>query len=45
MWSWYIVICKVTFSLTPYPLCFHPYPLLEWYPQSKKILLNLSMKC
>jgi hypothetical protein len=39
------VIRKVTFSFTPYPLCFHPYPLLQWYPQSKKILLNLSMKC
>jgi hypothetical protein len=37
------VIHKVTFSFTPYPLCFHPpYPL---FPQSKEILLNLSTKC
>jgi len=32
------VIRKVTF-------CFVPYPLFDWYPQSKEILLNLSMKC
>jgi hypothetical protein len=24
---------------------FTPYRLFQWYPQSKKILLNLSMKC
>jgi hypothetical protein len=24
---------------------FTPYPLFQWYPQSKEILLNLSMKC
>jgi hypothetical protein len=22
-----------------------PYPLFQWYPQSKDILLNLHMKC
>jgi hypothetical protein len=38
-------MCKVTFSFTPYSLCFHPYPLFDWYPQCKEILLNLSMKC
>ncbi len=26
-------------------LPFTPYPLFQWYPQSKDILLNLSMKC
>ncbi len=26
-------------------LCFTPYPLFQWYLQSKKILLHLSMKC
>jgi hypothetical protein len=33
--------------------CLHPlfrsafthYPLFQWYPQSKEVLLNLSMKC
>jgi len=36
------VIHKVTFSFTPYPLCFHPpYPL---FPQSKEILLNLTVR-
>jgi len=25
-------------------LCFAPYPLFQWYPQSKEILLNLGMK-
>ncbi len=24
---------------------FTPYRLFQWYPQSKEILLNLSMKC
>jgi len=24
---------------------FTPYPIFQWYPQSKEILLNLSMKC
>jgi hypothetical protein len=23
---------------------FTPYPLFQWYPQSKEILLNLSMQ-
>jgi len=32
------VIHKVTLS-------FIPYLLFQWYPQSKEILLNLSMKC
>ncbi len=29
----------------PIPSAFTPYPLFQWYPQSKEILLNLSMKC
>jgi hypothetical protein len=33
------VIHKVTLSFTPLS------PLFQWYPQSKEILLNLSMKC
>ncbi len=32
------VICKVT-------LYFTPYPVFQWYPQSKQILLNVRMKC
>jgi hypothetical protein len=40
------LIIKVTLSFTPYLLCFHPLsPLFSGYPQSKKFLLNLSMKC
>jgi hypothetical protein len=27
------------------PLLSPPYPLFQWYPQSKEILLNLGMKC
>jgi len=33
---------KVVRKLT---LSFTPYPLFQWYLQSKEILLNLSMKC
>jgi hypothetical protein len=42
-----IVLCKVTLVITvSLGLLSHPiYPLFQWYPQSKKILLNLSMKC
>ncbi len=29
----------------PILFAFIPYPLFEWYPQSKEILLDLSMKC
>jgi len=32
------VIRKVTLSFTPYPL-------FQWYSQSKEILFNFSMKC
>jgi len=35
-------------SPCPHPVfgpAFTPYPLFQWYPQSKEILLNLSMKC
>jgi hypothetical protein len=40
------VIRKVTLCFTPYLLCFcPPYPLFQWYPQSKEILWNLGMKC
>ncbi len=42
------VIHKIIVSFTPYSLCFHPprppYPLFEYYLQSKEILLNLSMR-
>jgi len=33
-------------SVSP-PICsaFVPYPLFQWYLQSKEILLNLHMKC
>jgi hypothetical protein len=40
------VIRKVTLSLPSLCASFHPLsPLSQWYPQSKEILLNLSMKC
>jgi hypothetical protein len=39
------VIPKVTLSSPCFWACFHPYPLFQWYLQSKEILLNLSMKC
>jgi hypothetical protein len=29
----------------PYSSAFVPYPLFQWYPQSKEILLNLGVKC
>ncbi len=32
------VIPKVSLSCTPYPL-------FQWHPQSKEILLNLNMEC
>ncbi len=38
------VICKVTLCFTPISLAFPPYPLYQWYPQSKEILLNVGMK-
>jgi hypothetical protein len=40
------VIGKVTLSFHPvFRPPFTPYPLFQWYPQSKDILINLSMKC
>jgi len=39
------LICKVTLSSPCLWASFHPYPLFQWYPYSKDILLNLSMKC
>ncbi len=36
------VIPKVS---PPISNAFAPYPLFQWYPQSKEILLNLGMKC
>jgi hypothetical protein len=39
---WTKVVCKVTLSFTPCPLCLHPCPLFQWYLQSKEILLNLT---
>jgi hypothetical protein len=38
------VMCKVTLCFTPISSAFGPYPLFQWYPQSKEILLNLGMK-
>jgi hypothetical protein len=29
----------------PISSAFTPYPLFQWYPQSREILLNLGMKC
>jgi len=26
-------------------MCFYPLSLFQWYPQSKKFLLNISIKC
>jgi hypothetical protein len=41
-----IVIHKVTMSSPSlWGLLSTPYPLFQWYPQSKDILINLSMKC
>jgi len=40
-----VIICKVTLSSPCFWASFHPYPLFQWYPQSKDIRLNLSMKC
>jgi hypothetical protein len=37
------VILKVTLCFTSYLLSFCPYPLFQWYPQSKEILLNLGI--
>jgi len=34
-------LCVKSPSVSPPP----PYPLFQWYLQSKKILLNLGMKC
>jgi hypothetical protein len=40
------VICEVTLSSPCLWASFHPpIPSFTWYPQRKKILLNLSMKC
>ncbi len=37
-------MCKSHSLLQPYLLRFGPYPLFQWYPQNKEILLNLGMK-
>jgi hypothetical protein len=39
------VIHRVTCLHPVFGPPFTPYPLFQWYPQSKDILLNLSMKC
>jgi len=39
------VIYKVTLSSPCLWASFHPYPLFQWYLQSKEMLLNFSMKC
>ncbi len=45
-WKWHIkVIHKVTLCFTPFSFAFAHYPLFQWYPQRKQILLNLGMKC
>jgi hypothetical protein len=43
--SLFKVILKVTLSFTPIHATFTPYPLFQWYPQSKEIILNLNMEC
>jgi hypothetical protein len=45
--NWFIsrVIHKVTRLHPVFGPAFTPYPLFQWYLQSKEILLNLSMKC
>jgi hypothetical protein len=49
-WHLQIILKSIELSLkSPWPpclwACFHPYPLFQWYSQSKESLLNLSMKC
>ncbi len=45
-WRMFIrVIRKLTLSSPSIWASFYPYPLFQWYPQSKDILLNLSIKC
>ncbi len=39
------VMCKLTLSSPCLWPAFSPHPLFQWYLQSKKILLNLSLKC
>ncbi len=45
------IFCSIKLSVKspslshPILFAFTPYPLFEWYPQSKEILLDLSMKC
>jgi hypothetical protein len=44
--SFKIALSVKSLSVSP-PIssAFGPYPLFQWYPQSKEILLNLGMKC
>ncbi len=43
---WILELSVKSPSLSP-PISsgFVPYPLFQWYPQSKEILLNLGTKC
>jgi hypothetical protein len=40
-----VILVKSSSFSPPVASAFTPYPLFQWYPQSKEILLNLSMKC
>jgi hypothetical protein len=42
VWVPIILFYKISFPATHLMPC---YPLFQWYPQSKEILLNLSVKC
>ncbi len=39
------VIHQVALCFALSPVLLPPYPLFQWYPQSKEILLSLGMKC
>ncbi len=41
IWELYVKLPSVS---PPISLAFPPYPLYQWYPQSKEILLNAGMK-
>ncbi len=43
--DWINVSVKSPSLSPPISSAFTHYPLFQWYPQSKKLLLNLSMKC
>jgi hypothetical protein len=43
-WGSIIMVSCFTRVIHKATLCFTPYPLFQWYPQSKEILLNLGMR-